>query len=238
MATLRELMTATDAELVRHFYRLDLGVDADFIKRINLAAAGLGLNHSQLICALGLNAEMCEMPDILTELGFSSYKLLAYRRNELFINDPYGQLSPADIETVYGAPIEDAAMARTRHELMLARLLRLEQQIERDDDAALVAVYKREVAAIYAGAAGTVDFVMQRVTTAIGDKRVLIDEIELIVASAVLPIPNLFFSDFLLPVEKRYLLERGDIAQPMIENRLQNSDISEDERQMLENFLK
>ena len=59
----------------------------------------------------------------------------------------------------------------------------------------------------------------------------------LIIEAELLPPGNLFFSDHLLPIEKRQLIENGLIDTAMVQNRLRNSEISEDERQMLEDFI-
>ena len=237
MPTFRDLLTAADADLVRYFYRLQAGADHDFIKRINHAAAALGLNHTQLVCALGFNPAISELTDILTVTGFSSYKSLCYRRDELFTHDVYRHLSLDDLATLYAAWIDDDAIDQTRQNLAHLRLQHLEQLIYAATNPDLATHYKTEVESIYAGEVGTVEFMMRRVTSPIGDKRVLINEIEMIAAAELVPIPNLFFSDFLLPAEKRYLLASNRIERSMLENRLQNPTISEDERQVLEDFL-
>ena len=50
-----ELLTASDADLVKIFYKVKVEPSDDFIKRINKIAVKLDLNHSQLVCALGFN---------------------------------------------------------------------------------------------------------------------------------------------------------------------------------------
>ena len=39
MPSFREILTASDADLIKHFYRLKPSDDGDFIKKINSAAA-------------------------------------------------------------------------------------------------------------------------------------------------------------------------------------------------------
>ena len=46
MTSFTELLTASDDELVRIFYKTNAGEEKDFIKRINIVAAQLELNHS------------------------------------------------------------------------------------------------------------------------------------------------------------------------------------------------
>ena len=53
----------------------------------------------------------------------------------------------------------------------------------------------------------------------------------------LLPAANLFFSDDLWPEEKRTLIESGLVDDTLIKNRLENQEISEDERQVLEDFV-
>lgn len=236
MPTFREILTAADADLVKHFYRIKPSDERDFIKRINHVAGQLDLNHSQLVCALGFNPHLRDLTDILSVVGFSSYKLLTYRSNELFATDGYRQLPIDNVVDIYAEHLEDSEILATLRELLLPRLTNLERLIEQGGAAALVMAYKLEVHAIYTGGIATPEFVMHRVTSAIGDKRALIDEIQMIVAGDIVPASNLFFSDHLLPAEKRFLIDSGRIERHLIENRLRNTDISEDERQMLEDF--
>ena len=53
MISFTELLTASDAELVKIFYKVNSDPTQDFIKNINSIAAQLELNHSQLVCAIG-----------------------------------------------------------------------------------------------------------------------------------------------------------------------------------------
>ena len=92
MISFTELLTASDADLVKIFYKVKSDPSVDFIKNINGIAAQLDLNHSQLVCAVGFNKNIRDLTDIMTVLGFKSYKLMIYRRNELFTTDTYQQL--------------------------------------------------------------------------------------------------------------------------------------------------
>ena len=103
MLSFTELLTASDAELVKIFYKISVDENDDFIIKINKAAAQLDLNHSQLVCALGFNKHIRDLSDIYSTLGFRSYKLLSYRCNELYRTDTYNQLqidNILDIEVV------------------------------------------------------------------------------------------------------------------------------------------
>ena len=94
-----------------------------------------------------------------------------------------------------------------------------------------------EVHSIYTGGIATPEMVASRVEAPIGDMRLIADEVQLIVESEIIPAGNLFFSEDVLPAEKKLLIDDGHIDQAMITNRLKNEEISEDERQMLEDFV-
>lgn len=236
MPSFREVLTATDAALVKFFYRLKPSEHTDFIQKINHAAAQLGLNHSQLVCALGFNKNIRDLTDILSVVGFSSYKLLSYRRNELFTTDTYHHLDIDNVVDIYSEYLEDPDILATLRELLLPRLDNVERKIAAGGDPAIVISYKMEVHSIYAGGIVTADIAMSRIERPNGDLRTMVEEVQLIVDENIVPPGNLFFSDYLLPNEKRYLIEAGKVDHGMIRNRLQNEEISEDERQMLEDF--
>lgn len=238
MPTFTELLTASDSTLVRHFYRFDGGADRDFIKRINRAAAALGVNHTELVCALGFNPAMRELTDILTVLGFSSYKPLTYRRNELFVNDIYRQLSMADLTALYAADIDDDEIIAVRATLVRQRLTRLEQQIDAGNDPLLRGNYRAELEAIYESEVATPAFVDWRLSPELADRRLMTGEIEMVVAARLVPLPNLFYSEQLKPAEKRFLLESGGIEKRMVENRLQNAELPAGEKELLEDYLR
>ena len=237
MSSFREVLTASDAELVKIFYKIAPSDESDFIKKINSTAAQIGLNHSQLVCALGFNTNIRDLTDILSVVGFSSYKLLTYRRNELFANDIYRHLDIDNIVDVYAEHIEDEDILATLRELLPARLGNIEALLADSPDPAALISYKMEVHSVYSGGVVTAELINQRLESPIGGIRVMIEEIQMIVESDLLPRSNMFFSEHLLPAEKRFLIENGDIDQSMIVNRLKNSEVSEDERQMLEDFV-
>lgn len=237
MPSFREILTASDAQLVNTFYRVTSSSDDDFIKRINHVATQLELNHYQLVCALGFNKHIRDLTDILSVVGFASYKLLCYRRNELFSTDTYRHLPIDNVVDIYAEHIEDPEVLETLRELLVTRLTNIEDKLATDEDTSLVISYKIEVHSIYAGGVATAAIAAQRVERPVGDLRLMTDEIQLMVDENIVPPGNLFFSDYLSPPEKRILIDTGKIGEAMIRNRLENTEISEDERQMLEDFV-
>jgi len=237
MTSFRSILTADDSDLVRIFYRVKPTAERDFLKKINHAAVQLQLNHRQLVCALGFNPHIRDLTDILSLVGFSSYKLLAYRRDELFVTDAYQQLDIDNVVDIYASDREDTALLTTLRELLPQRLDAIEAKLHESGESALMVSYKMEVHAIYSSGIATAEFAARRIASPIADLRQMIAEIRMIVDGNLLPPANLFYADALLPEEKRYLLECGLIGAPMIQNRLANPAISEDERQMLEDFV-
>lgn len=237
MLNFTELLTAPEEDLVRLFYKINTDGAEDFIVRINKVAAQLGLNHSQLVCALGFNKHIRELSDIYSTLGFRSYRLLAYRTNELFRTDTYNQLPIDNILDIYSVRLEDRQILESLKEMLHPRLEHIEADIDKNGDPAHVISYRMEIHSIYN--AGIVDqsFAETRTGKDIGKFRLLANEVLVIVGAGLLPPSNLFFMDSLIPEEKKELIAHDHITPTMIANRLQNRHISEAERDMLEEHL-
>ena len=233
-----ELLTASDADLVKIFYKVKVEPSDDFIKRINKIAVKLDLNHSQLVCALGFNKNIRELTDIISVLGFRSYKLLSYRQNELFTTDTYQQLSIDNILDIYSARLEDEEIMQSLRELIMPRLEHIEADIEKTDDPSHIISYRMEVHAIYSSGIADKAFAEQRINKkGIGKYRIIANELGVIVEAGLLPASNMFFMDSISPEEKKDLIERKHISESMIKNRLQNAKISQEEREMLEEYI-
>jgi len=131
MISFTELLTASDDQLVKIFYKIKVDANDDFIKRINKIAAQLGLNHAQLVCAIGFNKNIRDLTDIISVLGFRDYKLMSYRQNELFTTDTYQQLAIDNILDIYSARLEDVQIMESLRELLIPRLELIEADIEK-----------------------------------------------------------------------------------------------------------
>ena len=131
MAEFRDILAAPEEKLVQIFYRIKPLQHDDFIAKINHTASQLDVNHSQLVCALGFNKNIRDLTDILSVIGFTSYKLLSYRRNELFSTDTYDGLDIDNILDIYTERLEDAELLDTLRELLPARFSSIEAKIGR-----------------------------------------------------------------------------------------------------------
>jgi len=232
-----ELLTASDADLVKIFYKVKVNEQDDFIVKINKAAEQLGLNHSQLVCALGFNRYIRDLSDIYSLLGFRSYKLLSYRCNELFRTDTYNQLPIDNILDIYSERLEDQEILDSIREILNPRLMNIENSMEKDADPSRIFSYRMEVHAIYSAGVADKAIAEERLGMNNGKCRLLSDEIIAIVSAGTIPPSNLFFLDTVLPEEKSKLIENDHIPPDMVKNRLQNKKISEKEREVLETYL-
>ncbi|MCH8162883.1 MAG: hypothetical protein IIA99_02145 [Proteobacteria bacterium] len=237
MIDFTELLTASDAELVKIFYKVKSDPSQDFIKNINSVAAQLELNHSQLVCATGFNKNIRDLTDIMTVLGFKSYKVMIYRRNELFTTDTYQQLGIDNILDIYAERLEDEEILETLRELLRPRLEHIEADIEKTGDPGHVISYRMEIHSIYQSGIADKPFAEERINKDIGKYRHMASEINEIISAEILPPSNFLFMETISPDEKRELIEHKHISPDMVKNRLQNAKISEEERDMLEAFV-
>ena len=237
MPSFTEILTASDTELVKYFYKVETDPNEDFILRINKAAAQMDLNHSQLVCALGFNKHIRDLSDIYSSVGFRSYKLLSYRRDELFRTDTYAQLDVDNIIDIYSERLEDEQILTSLREMLGPRLECIEIDIEKTDDPGHIISYRMEVHSIYTAGIVGKEFAEERINKDNGKFRLMANEANIIVESGYAHPSNLFFMETLSPEEKKDLIEGGHIDPDMIKNRIQNTNISDEEREILEEYI-
>jgi len=237
MISFTELLTASDAELVKIFYKVKSDPTVDFIKNINSIATQLELNHSQLVCAIGFNKNIRDLTDIMTVLGFKSYKVMIYRRNELFTTDTYQQLDIDNILDIYSARLEDEEILETLREMLHPRLQHIEADIEKTDDPGYTISYRMEIHSIYQSGIADKSFAEERIEKDIGKFRHMASELSEMINADIFPPSNFFFMETISPDEKRELIQQEHVSSDMVKNRLQNAKISADEREMLEEFV-
>ena len=237
MISFTELLTASDADLVKTFYKVKSDPSVDFIKNINSIAAQLELNHSQLVSAIGFNKNIRDLTDIITVLGFKSYKVMIYRRNELFTTDTYQQLGIDNILDIYSARLEDEEILETLRELLQPRLQHIEADIEKTDDPGYTFSYRMEIHSIYQSGIADKSFAEERIQKDIGKFRHMASELGEMIDAEIFPPSNFFFMETISPDEKRELIQQNHVSSDMVKNRLQNANISAGEREMLEEFV-
>ena len=241
MSTFRQLLRGNAEDLVRMFYKTRIPHEKGFIARLNAVADQLNVNHAQLVCGLGFNPGIANLPDVLSVVGFSSEKTLMLRRDELFKTDTYQELSVDDIIEVYSYSMPERSQLPRMQDLVASRLSNIENSLAKDSTLNRIS-YKMELHAIYNCSLADEEFVSTRwhsKNRALNDATgIHQDELRMIIDNKIVPAGNLFFSDELSPSEKLLLIESGEINISMIKNRMQNREISAAEREMLEDNLR
>ena len=118
-------------------------------------------------------------------------------------------------------------------QLLVARITRIEERVEETVNSILIERYKKEMRAIYSSGIAQNDFVEFRLRQMDSGFRALLNETALIAEHRLVPIGDLFFRNTLLPEEKRRLIARGYVPRDLIEQRLDDPDVTPSERSML-----
>lgn len=241
MARFDEILKGSGETLLKLLYRNASTQDepkASGVARARRAARKLDLGYPQLVCALGFNSNIQQLPDIVAVLGFPSYDALARERNLAFVNDSYQQLGIKDVLAIYQHVTRDLPMLEVIQHLLPRRLDNIEQRIEATVNAVSIDRYKKEMRAIYADGVAQIDFAEARLARTHSGFRALVNEVALIVESRLIPVGDIFFRETILPEEKRRLIVRGLIPRELIESRLTDPQIPGRERTVLEDQLK
>lgn len=232
-----ELLTCDGETMLKVFYGALAGEDEPGHRGRRIARA-LGLTFTQLVCAVGFNPQIRELPDVTAILGFDTYDALAHERNMRFVEDVYKRLGINNVLAVYAEVPKYMQMLTIMQYLVGRRLERIESRIEATVNSIVIERYKKEISAIYRGGVAQVDFTESRLAKTDSGFRALLNEVSIIVEARVMPIGEIFFRDTVLPEEKRRLIARGFIPKSLIEERLADRDVPPAERTMLEEQLR
>ncbi|MBI4692844.1 MAG: hypothetical protein HY749_02385 [Gammaproteobacteria bacterium] len=200
-------------------------------------AKALGLTHAQLVCACGFNPAIRELPDVLEILGFPGYDALAQTRNRYFTTDIYDRLGIKDVLAVYLHVPKDMKLLQVMQYLLGTRLQHIEERIEATVNSLIIERYKKEMRSIYNDGAAQIEFAEERLANTHSGFRALLNEVTMIVESRLIPIGDIFFRDNILPEEKRRLIIKRLIPRALVQTRLKDPGISNQERKMLEEQL-
>jgi hypothetical protein len=201
-------------------------------------ARQLGLTTKQLLCAVGFNRNIRDLPDVAAILGFASYDELAHRRNKVFTNDVYKDLKVRDVLAIYSNAKPDLQLLEIMQHLMRTRLQKIETRIDETVNSVFIERYKKEIRAIYGDGIAQVDFAEHRLQQTESGFRALLNEVGIIVEQRLIPIGDIFFRNTVLPEEKRRLIRNGLVPQALVEARLKDADVPPAERAMLEDQLR
>jgi hypothetical protein len=241
MSQFEELLIAPSEELLKSLYKSAASQPerpGGGVARTRHIAKSLGLTYAQLICAIGFNARIQELSDVLAVLGFESYDALAHERNVAFTSDIYQQLGIKDLLAIYLHVPRSRPLLEVLQHLLTRRLQNIEDRIEATVNSVVIERYKKEVRAIYNDGVAQIDFAEDRLSRPYNGFRALLGEVSLIVESRVIPVGDIFFRETILPEEKRRLMIRGLIPRALVETRLSEADLGAHERTVLEDQLK
>jgi len=238
MSTFSDILTGEEEDLVKIFYSFRAKENPDDNKK-NLATAAkkLKLKPAQVIFALGFNGNIRNLDEIYTALGFTSLEELTKERNEIYINDIYKYISLDNILTLYSTVKDENETLQVMQYLLKNRLENIESKIEATVNSLIIEKYKAEMKAIYADKIADIDFAEERLNNAESGFRALLNEACIITESRLIPAGDIFFRETILPEEKRKLLSKNLIPVELVESRLEEKNISQQEKQMLNEFL-
>lgn len=237
MADFQEILTSSGEGLLKLLYRSGNGANHTAASSAREYARNLGLTYAQMVCALGFNSNIKELPDVIEILGFPSYDALAHERNDFFASDVYDRLGIKDVLAIYLHVPNDMQMLAVMQYLITNRLKHIENRIEQTVNSIVIERYKKEMRAIYNDGVAQIEFAEDRLSKTHSGFRALLNEVVMIVDARLIPIGDIFFRDTVLPEEKRRLIVKGLIPRGLVEQRLAETSVSAQERQMLEEQL-
>ena len=237
MASFKEIIRFSEEELLQLLYKYNNSEHADADKAEAIAIS-LKLREAQLICAVGFNANVKNLPEIPQILGFKNCDALLNLRNQFFTEDIYKLVTLDNILSIYSVTKNDVENKQIMEYLLASRLETIEKRIEETVNSLIIDKYKEEMRAIYSDAIVSIDFVESRLNKSDSGFRALLNEVTLIVESKIIPAGDLFFRENILPQEKRKLLHKGLIPNNLIEMRLGDPGITDVEKKILYDYLK
>lgn len=238
MATFIEVLGSPAEGLVNIFHRVVPGKADTSAKRARQTSRQLGLSSARMTCALGFNPAIRDLDDVIIVAGFTSYEDLVNHRNAVFLQDVYRQLSIDDVLCIYVHVKHDPRILEVMQYLLAGRLHNIEHQIDSTVNSLTIERYKKEMRAIYSEGIAQIEFAEERLSNTDSGFRALINEVSIMVEARVIPVGDIFFRDTVLPEEKRKLIGKGYIPRELIVSRLEDEDLPEQERRMLEEQLR
>lgn len=237
MSTFNDIIAAAEEDLLQQFYRFrDDASEAG--NKLAAIARKFRLHSEQVICAVGFNPHAKYLTEIFPLLGFATYKELSQERNDIFVSDIYKRLSLDNILKIYETIAADTELLELMPYLLKSRLEKIEDRIEETVNSLVIEKYKTEIRAVYNGGIATIDFAEDRLERENSGFRALLNEVNIIVESKLIPAGEIFFRDSILPQEKQKLLSKGLIPKELVESRLADENTSSDEKKVLYDYLK
>lgn len=206
--------------------------------RVVVVASKLRLRTKQLVCALGFHNRVLELHDILPLVGFENLEELHSTSEEYYRDDMYEDLKLSNILSIYttnrgNEENRQRLLKHSRH-----RLHALEQIIGKTINANIINQYREEVRAIYLEGVADIEFVQSRLDAEENGFRAMVSEVLLVAKSKLVPLGNIFFSDMVMPEEKRQLLKEGIIPMALVMERLGEKQLTSQEKEILQDHVR
>ena len=237
MTGFKEIIFANNEELMQFFYKLK-NDKIPLDDRLNQAAITLRLRTAQIVCAFGFNRAARDMTELLPILGFITYDEVASARNDVFTTDTYKYLSLDNILNIYTAVKDDPDSLQLMPYLLKKRLDNIENIIETTVNSLIIDKYKAEMRCIYNEGIANIEFAEERLNRHDSGFRALLNEVNIIIESKLIPAGDIFFREKILPEEKRKLLNKGLIPKELIQSRLEDEATPQEEKVILYDYLK
>ena len=238
MPDFNEILSASEEELVQNFYKFRDEESLPREEKLNAVGKKFLLRGAQLVCAIGFNPNARVLTEILPIMGFDSFDELAQHRNDVFATDIYKRLTFDNVIEIYSSIKTNTELLHIMQYLLKSRLKNIEGKIEATVNSIIIEKYKAEMRAIYFDRIATIEFVEERLDNKDSGFRALLNEVAIIIEAKIIPTGDIFFRDSILPEEKRKLLIKGLIPIDLVESRLEDESISNDEKRILVEHLK
>lgn len=229
------LVSGSGESLLQTFFRY-ASLKQEGINRLKFIAEKIEINPDSLCCAVGFNPHTEEYIEIVNNLGFEDIESFFNRRDYIFANDVYKKLPLENLYALYESTKSNPKYVAELERLLPARLERLENYIEKTVSALTINKYRSELTAIYKNGIASISFAESRLDNTNSGFRALSNEVLIMAENKMLPVGDIFFRDNILPEEKRKLLTKGLVPKDLVLERLQDPNISSDEKKVLKNY--
>lgn len=237
MSKFDDIISADGEGLLQQFYKFRDDT-TPFDKRLIKLSRHFRLHPRQLLCAVGFNPNARYMTEIFPILGYATFNELCQERNDVFVSDIYKRISLDNVLKIYEIVMKDDKLLEVMQYLLKTRLMNIENRIEATVNSVVIEKYKSEMHAIYNDGIAGIDFAEERLNRNDSGFRALLNEVNIIVESKLIPAGEIFFRQSILPQEKQKLLNKGLIPEELIRSRLNDETTAPEEKKVLYDYLK
>jgi len=140
MASFKKILNSSEEELLQLLCKFNISEENDKDKAKAIAVE-LKLHEAQLVCAIGFNESVRELPEAPPILGFENYDGLINSRNEFFTMDIYKLVTLDNILSIYSIVKNDMQNKQIMDYLLSIRLQTIEKHIEETVNSLIIDKY-------------------------------------------------------------------------------------------------